>query len=52
MLRDGREPELTLVTCHLFYYVGPAPKRYVVKARVVLPDSAAANGALDSLNLN
>ncbi len=25
-------PELTLVTCYPFHYVGPAPKRYVVRA--------------------
>jgi len=24
---------LTLVTCYPFYYVGPAPKRFVVRAR-------------------
>jgi len=25
--------ELTLVTCYLFFYVGPAPKRFIVHAR-------------------
>jgi sortase A len=34
--RDALRPEyakqLTLVTCYPFYYIGPAPKRYVVKA--------------------
>jgi sortase A len=24
---------LTLVTCYPFHYVGPAPKRFVVRAR-------------------
>jgi sortase A len=28
-------PELTLVTCYPFYYVGSAPRRYVVKASPV-----------------
>lgn len=26
---------LTLVTCYPFYYVGPAPKRFIVRARLV-----------------
>jgi len=28
-------PELTLVTCYPFYYVGAAPDRFIVKARLV-----------------
>jgi sortase A len=31
---DGH-PELTLVTCYPFFYIGPAPKRFIVKARQV-----------------
>jgi sortase A len=27
------EPELTLLTCYPFYYVGNAPQRYIVRAR-------------------
>jgi sortase A len=27
-------PTLTLVTCYPFYYVGPAPKRYVIRAEL------------------
>lgn len=35
-------PELTLVTCYPFYYVGSAPKRFIVRAvRVDGPDSAS-----------
>ena len=35
---NAREyPELTLVTCYPFYYVGSAPQRFIVKARQVLP---------------
>jgi sortase A len=30
---DGKET-LTLVTCYPFYYIGPAPKRFIVKATV------------------
>jgi sortase A len=28
-------PSLTLVTCYPFYFVGPAPKRYIVRAERV-----------------
>jgi sortase A len=31
---------LTLVTCYPFYYVGPAPKRFVVRARQVAAQTA------------
>jgi sortase A len=33
VLEGSGEPILTLVTCYPFYYVGAAPKRFVVKAR-------------------
>lgn len=33
VLQASSEPILTLVTCYPFYYVGPAPMRFVVKAR-------------------
>ncbi len=32
VLRDQGKPALTLVTCYPFYFVGSAPKRYVVTA--------------------
>lgn len=32
VLRSKGRRELTLVTCYPFYYVGPAPKRFVVHA--------------------
>ena len=38
VLVPGDEHELTLVTCYPFYYVGPAPQRYIVKARVIPTD--------------
>ena len=31
-LRPSYPQQLTLVTCYPFYYVGPAPKRFLVKA--------------------
>ncbi len=33
VLAPSAESALTLVTCYPFYYVGPAPKRFVVHAR-------------------
>ncbi len=35
VLQASPESELTLVTCYPFYYVGAAPKRFIVKAREV-----------------
>ncbi len=32
VLDAGREESLTLVTCYPFYYVGPAPSRFIVRA--------------------
>jgi sortase A len=33
---------LTLVTCYPFRYVGPAPQRFIVRARQVVPGGIAA----------
>jgi sortase A len=38
-------PALTLVTCYPFYYVGPAPKRFIVRARQVGHEPPAVAGA-------
>ena len=35
VLAPTDEPTLTLVTCYPFYFVGPAPKRFVVRAGLV-----------------
>lgn len=35
VLRSKGRPELTLVTCYPFHYVGPAPKRFIVHALLV-----------------
>ena len=35
VLAPSRDPELTLVTCYPFYYIGPAPQRFIVHARRV-----------------
>jgi len=33
VLDDSEESVLTLVTCYPFYFVGPAPKRFIVRAQ-------------------
>jgi sortase A len=48
VLQPTRENTLTLVTCYPFYYVGSAPKRFIVRARQIgwLPlESPAAETA-------
>ncbi len=35
VLNNSKEPLLTLVTCFPFDYIGPAPKRFIVRAREV-----------------
>jgi sortase A len=40
VLRPRSRRSLTLVTCYPFYYVGSAPKRYIVEAS--MPDTALA----------
>ncbi len=41
VLRSHARAELTLVTCYPFYFVGPAPKRYVVRASLTRQTVAA-----------
>jgi sortase A len=33
-LKPTSDPELNLITCYPFYYVGSAPKRFVVEAQL------------------
>jgi len=42
VLADVGVPELTLVTCYPFYYVGSAPKRFIVHAQRVEETGAEA----------
>jgi len=42
VLAPSGENVLTLVTCYPFYYVGPAPKRWIVRARQVWPKTVAS----------
>jgi LPXTG-site transpeptidase (sortase) family protein len=38
VLKATPEPVLTLVTCYPFYFVGHAPRRFIVQARLVPPE--------------
>ncbi|MEE4190113.1 MAG: class D sortase [Halieaceae bacterium] len=40
------DPIVTLVTCYPFYYVGSAPQRYIVRARLEQSPDTAATGEL------
>jgi sortase A len=45
VLAASNQPELTLVTCYPFYYVGSAPERFVVRAHLLGsgPDGGGAS---------
>jgi sortase A len=47
VLKPRMHESLTLVTCYPFYFVGSAPKRYIVQASVA--DSAQANNVLQGI---
>ena len=36
----GAQPEMTLITCYPFDFIGPAPKRFIVHAHLVSVDPA------------
>jgi sortase A len=42
VLAPSAENVLTLVTCYPFYFVGPAPKRWIVRARQVSSQAVPA----------
>jgi sortase A len=44
-LAPSSENLLTMVTCYPFYYVGAAPKRFVVRARQLSPQATARSSA-------
>ena len=44
VLKPRPHPSLTLVTCYPFYFVGDAPRRYIVQASIA--DSGRGNGRL------
>jgi sortase A len=38
VLQDTAEPVMKLITCYPFYYVGPAPMRFIVEAELAATD--------------
>ena len=42
VLKAGQYSEITLVTCYPFYYVGAAPDRFIVKARLMAEPTVPA----------
>jgi len=48
VLAVSNQPELTLVTCYPFYYVGSAPERFVVRAHLLGGGGQAGGGAAAS----
>jgi len=36
--------ELTLVSCYPFHYIGPAPERFIVKARQIAAEPILSAG--------
>lgn len=44
VLEPGSAKSLTLVTCYPFYFVGSAPKRYIVQALLLRSDSLPVRG--------
>jgi len=44
VLAASGEKVLTMVTCYPFYYVGPAPKRWIVRARQVSAQMLVRSG--------
>jgi sortase A len=43
VLRASTTPSLTLVTCYPFYFIGSAPRRYIVHASVRDSDQPSNN---------
>jgi len=50
VLAPTAHPSVTLVTCYPFYYVGPAPQRFIVRAELIAdePDRPHGTQAKDS----
>jgi len=48
VLRPRSRPALTLVTCYPFYFIGSAPKRFIVHASIAEADLNSGNNAPNS----
>jgi sortase A len=47
VLRSNGRPELTLVTCYPFYYIGSAPQRFIVHAKPACPNEGTSCTSAD-----
>ena len=45
VLADSRDATLTLVTCYPFDFIGPAPKRFIVRAHQIPGSGGGARAA-------
>jgi sortase A len=45
---EGSKKLLTMITCYPFYYIGAAPKRFIVQARLVETESASTEAMTES----
>jgi len=53
VLEASPQPALTLVTCYPFYYVGPVPGRFIVRARrITMPSQSPMESKPRSLWYN
>ncbi|SEB62691.1 class D sortase [Terriglobus roseus] len=48
-LQPTAKPVLTLVTCYPFFYLGPAPQRYIVRASLLSTSQVSTNTAAPHL---
>jgi sortase A len=48
---EGSKKLLTMITCYPFYYIGSAPKRFIVQARLVESKSASTQATTQSYNM-
>ena len=49
VLAPTAEPTLTLITCYPFYYIGHAPKRFIVRAQEETWGQGSGRADADSL---
>ena len=52
VLKARGQPSLTLVTCYPFYFVGGAPRRYIVQASLANSEQANSETEVETLKLN
>jgi sortase A len=48
---EGSKKLLTMITCYPFYYIGAAPKRFIVQARLIESEDASTEAMTESHNM-